>query len=515
MSDRSQTVELSEMPISWQEIVKVARHGHALTLTMATWDRVIAARQAVEEIASSSTPHYGINTGLGALCHVVLERGELQRLSYHTLMSHACGIGPPLKSEQVRAIICCAIVNYGHGHSGISPSVIKGLLRLLNEGITPIVPARGSVGYLTHMAHIGLSLLGKGEVEFRGQRTSASHALEAIGMAPVLLGPKDGLSLVNGTPAMTGLACLALDDASQLSAWADVIGAMSFEALGGQTDALTPEIIRLKRHPGVQRSAKNLRHLLQGSRHLEQCQGQRLQDALSLRSMPQVHGACRDQFDHAARQIENELDSATDNPLVIEREGTYRVVSQANPHGASVAMACDLLAIAVCEWSSISERRLYRLVTPQANHLPPFLTPGGGVKSGMMIAQYSAASLVADNKRLAQPAVIDNFLTSGLQEDHLSFGESAALKLDQALNNAFHVLAIEYLLAAQAFDLIDEHGFGQGTEPAWKKLRETIPFYDEEHSLHMDIQTAFGLLRDDSLLASITEFAPHLHFGER
>lgn len=515
MSDHLRHIELGAMPTDWRQVVEVARHGASLSLPAAAWERIGAARQAVEEIASSGTPHYGINTGLGALCDVVLERDELQRLSHHTLMSHACGIGAPLRTEQVRAILCCAVINYSHGYSGISPAVVEGLLRLLNEGITPVVPSRGSVGYLTHMAHIGLALIGHGEVEFRSQRMPARQALDAIGMPPLRLGPKDGLSLVNGTPAMTGLACLALDDAARLAAWADVIGAMSFEALGGQQDALLPEVTRLKRHEGVQHAGDNLRRLLQGSRRLARCQGQHLQDALSLRSMPQVHGACRDQFDHAARQIGRELHAATDNPLVITEESGYRVVSQANPHGASVAMACDLLAIAVCEWSSISERRAYRLVTPQANRLPPFLTAESGVKSGMMIAQYSAASLVADNKRLAQPAVTDNFLTSGLQEDHLSLGESAALKLDQALDNAFQVLAIEYLLAAQAFDLIDDQDFASGTELAWRMLREVVPFYEEEHGLYLDLQAACDLLRDASRQAPFIELAPHLYPRER
>lgn len=227
-----------------------------------------------------------------------------------------------------------------------------------------------------------------------------------------------------------------------------------------------------------------------------------------MRSIPQVQGACRDQLQHAAKQIVGELNSATDNPLVVKENGAYRVISQANPHGESVAMACDLLAIAVCEWSSISERRSFRLVTPQANKFPPFLTHGGGVKSGMMIVQYSAASLVADNKRLALPAVTDNFLTSGLQEDHLSLGESAALKLDKALDNALHVLAIEYLLASQAFDFIEDRPFGQGTGRAWQLLRERVAFYEEEHPLHLDVRATYEVLRNQTNLEALREWLP-------
>lgn len=508
MSNAVEVVRIGDGPIAWQDVVAVARDRRPLQLSVQAWARIQEARAAILAITGSSQAHYGINTGLGALCHVVLAPSELQKLSRHTLMSHACGIGAPLRAEQVRAIICCAVVNYSHGYSGISPQVVEGLVSLLNHDIVPVVPAQGSVGYLSHMAHIGLALLGHGEVEFRGQRVTAQAALEAVGMACVELGAKDGLCLVNGTPAMTGLACLTLADATALADWADIIAAMSFEALGGQLDAISVAAMQRKAHLGMQQSASNLRQLLQGSRVIERCQGEHLQDALSVRSIPQVQGACRDQLQHAAKQIVGELNSATDNPLVVKDNGAYRVISQANPHGESVAMACDLLAIAVCEWSSISERRSFRLVTPQANQLPPFLTHGSGVKSGMMIIQYSAASLVADNKRLALPAVTDNFLTSGLQEDHLSLGESAALKLDKALDNALHVLAIEYLLASQAFDFIEDRPFGQGTGRAWQLLRERVAFYEEEHPLHLDVRATYEVLRNQTNLEALREWLP-------
>ncbi|WP_240349212.1 HAL/PAL/TAL family ammonia-lyase [Halomonas binhaiensis] len=490
-----QQVVIGDIPLSWRDVVNVARHAAPLVLSRACRERVQQARDVVEQVAASTVPHYGINTGLGALCHVVLEREALSSLSKHTLMSHACGVGAPLREDQVRAIMCCAVINYSHGHSGISPALVERLVQLLNANIVPWVPSRGSVGYLTHMAHIGLVLIGEGEVLVEGGRMAASEVLRQHAITPLELGPKDGLSLVNGTPAMTGLACLVLDDAARVADWAEVAGAMSFEALRGQRDALDPAVTGLKRHPGVQHSAGILRRLLTDSPWLEQCQGDHLQDALSLRSMPQVHGACRDQWEHATRQIDLELQSATDNPLVIAEDGHYRIVSQANPHGASVAMACDVLAMAVAEWGSMSERRSYRLVTPQANDLPAFLTREGGIKSGMMIAQYTAASLAADNKRLAQPAVVDNFLTSGLQEDHLSFGESAALKLDQALENTYQILAIEMLLAAQALDLIEAPGFASGTELARRLIREQVAYYMEEHPLHRDIENLHAWLR--------------------
>ena len=501
MTEKSHQITVGDAPVTCTDIVEVARRGASLHLSEAAWARIRRARAAVLEIAGSGQPSYGINTGLGALCNIVLDRDELHRLSRHTLLSHACGVGAYLGTEQVRAIIAAAVVNYSHGHSGIDESIVRGLLALLDHGIIPRVPARGSVGYLTHMAHIGLALIGEGEVEVAGERMPAARALAAAGLRPVTLGPKDGLSLVNGTPAMTGLACLALADAGQVTNWADVVSAMSFEALGGQMDAFDPAIISLKMHPGMQESAAHLRALLADSHPVALSKGRRLQDALSLRSIPQVHGACRDQLRHAQGQIEAELNSATDNPLVVEAENGWRVVSQCNCHGESVAMACDLLCIAAAELAGISERRSFRLVTPQTSELPAFLTGDGGVKSGMMIAQYTAASLVADNRRLALPAVVDNFMTSGLQEDHVSMGESAALKLAESLDNALLVLAIEYVLAAQALEFVEARPLGRGTGRAVALLREDVAAYDDGHPLFLDFKSAAALMRQTDATA--------------
>jgi histidine ammonia-lyase len=359
------------------------------------------------------------------------------------------------------------------------------------------------VGYLTHMAHIGIALLGVGNVSYRGQITSAQQALAEEGLQPVQLGAKDGLCLVNGTPCMTGLSCLAIADATRLVQWADVIGAMSFEAQRGQIDAFDAEIIALKPHPGMQQVGVNLRALLDGSEVIASSKGIRTQDALSIRSIPQVHGAARDQLDHAIKQVEAELNGCTDNPLLLGTPDNFRVMSQANPHGQSVAMAADLLAIAMAEIGSIAERRLDRLVNPHVSGLPAFLVANPGVNSGMMIVQYVAASLCAENRQLAQPAVLDNYITSGLQEDHLSMGTNAALKLHRALENCTQILAIEYLLAAQAFEFLKEQRFGAGTDVAWRLLRETVPAYDQDRWLAPDIAAAASVLKNPNLLHNV------------
>ncbi|ALV92916.1 HAL/PAL/TAL family ammonia-lyase [Pantoea vagans] len=489
------TIVWGDAPLTWQELVHVARLDAELALSASAWQRIAQGREIVEQIVASGHIAYGINTGLGALCNITLPEAQLSQLSRNTLLSHACGVGPLLAREQVRAILCAAIANYSHGKSGVSVALVQHLLALLNNQITPQVPSQGSVGYLSHMAHIGLALIGVGDVEYQHQIIPAEQALAQAGLTAYRPGAKEGLSLVNGTPCMTGLTCLALDDAARLLDWADVTGAMSFEALRGQLVAFDAEVIALKASPGMQVSGQRLRQLLSDSPLLAKSVGVRTQDALSLRSMPQVHGASRDQFDHAARQVNTELNACTDNPLVLGTVDNWRVVSQANPHGESVAMAADLLAIAMAEVGSIAERRLDRLVNPLVSGLPAFLVAQPGVNSGMMIAQYVAASLCAENRQLAQPAVLDNFVTSGLQEDHLSLGTGAALKLLKLVGNVWQILAIEYLLAAQALDFHGEEALAQGTKQALHRLRAVVANWQEDRWLAPEIAKAVDVMK--------------------
>ncbi len=492
------TITIGDAHLGWRDLVAVARDGAPLALSDVAWSRIANARAIVERIVASGERAYGISTGLGALSNVLLHGEQLAQLSTNTLLSHAVGVGPLLSVAQTRAIMVAALANFSQGYSGLQPQVVEGLLALLNRGVTPCVPSQGSVGYLTHMAHISVALLGVGEVQFQGRTQPAAEALQTIGLQPLVLGAKDGLCLVNGTPCMTGLAALALADVERLADWADVVGAMSFEALRGQIAAFDPEIIALKPHPGMQQVGLNLRSLLEGSEVIASSRGIRTQDALSIRSIPQIHGACRDQIAHAAKQIEIELNSATDNPLLLGTPDAYRIVSQANPHGESVAMAADLLRIAVAELGGVAERRIDRLVNPLVSGLPAFLVAEPGVNSGLMITQYTAASLAGENRRLAQPVVVDNFITSGNQEDHLSLGTSAALDLHKSLENLTQILAIEYLLAAQAFEFLKTQRFGQGTGQAWRKLREQVPSFDADRFLAPDIAQAAALLRQPS-----------------
>ena len=496
-----------DAPLCWQDVARVARERVVLTLSDEAWRRIDESRAIVQQIIDAGEVAYGINTGLGALCNITLPEEQLSQLSRSTLLSHACGVGPVLDEAQTRAIMCAAVANYSHGKSGISKGIVAQLLAFLNRGITPQVPSQGSVGYLTHMAHVGLALMGIGDVSWRGQIVPAALALREETLNPIEPGAKEGLSLVNGTPCMTGMACLALDDAAALLNWADVTGAMSFEALRGQMAAFDEDILTLKASPGLQHCGRRLRALLADSPLLAASRGIRTQDALSLRAIPQVHGACRDQFTHAAQQVDTELNACTDNPLVIGTAERWRVVSQAHPHGESVAMACDLLAIAMAELGAIAERRLDRLVNPLVSGLPAFLVANPGTNSGMMIAQYVAASLCGENRQLAQPAVLDNFITSALQEDHLSMGTGAALKLQRLVNNLWHILAIEYLLAAQALEFHGRERLACGTREALLLLREHIPAWEDDRWLAPDIARAATLIQRRSLDQATSVFS--------
>lgn len=494
------TILRDAAPLTCEEIAAIS-HGRArLALGATARAKLENGRAIVDRIMKSGERAYGITTGLGALSDVKLAPNELAQISRNTLLSHACGVGEPLHASETRAIMVALVNDMCHGHSGVSPAVIDQLVAFLNHNINPIVPSQGSVGYIVHGAHIGLALLGIGDVEYAGRRMPAGEAIAAAGLQAIEVGPKDGLCLVNGTRCLAGLSCLGVVEAARLADWSDIIAALSFEALKGQTDAFDEELLNLKPHAGVVAVGKRLRSLLKGSEVMTHFRGHRTQDALSLRSIPQVHGATRDQLDHARKQIVVELKSATDNPLVLGTPESYRVISNAHPHGQSVAMAVDLMALAVAELGSIAERRIDRLLNPATSGLPAFLVKQPGVNSGLMIVQYVAASLAAENKRLSQPAVADNYVTSAQQEDHISLGTPGALKALKVIDNTRRILAIEYLCAAQAIEFLPELGLGQGTGTAYRRLRSQIPSMEQDRYLSPELALIeTGMLEPDWL----------------
>ncbi len=491
---------LLDRPLTWREIAAVA-DGADLRLAEPARQRIEAARRIVAAIVERGIRAYGVNTGVGALCDVVVDRDRQRQLSRSLLMSHACGVGAPLGDAETRAVIAAQINNVAHGHSGLRPAVVEGLLALLSSGGVPEVPARGSVGYLTHMAHIALTLIGEGAVRHRGERLSGAAFLARLGREPLVLEAKEGLSLLNGTPCATGFAAVALARAERLLDWADVAAAMSFENLRGQPAAFDAESLALRASPGLIAVGRSLRDRLAGSPLLAAAAGRRTQDALSLRAVPQVHGAARDVFADAAAVVDRELAAVTDNPAVAGSPEAPRVFSQAHAVGAALGLAMDGLGTAIAQIGAMAERRLDRLVNPLVSGLPAFLAADGGVCSGFMIAQYTAVSLVAENRRLAAPASLDGGITSALQEDHLTHATPAAAKLLAIVENAGRILGIELLAAAQAYELQPAEfqapgaGRARGTEAAYRTVRAAVGPYADDRPLADDLERAFHLVR--------------------
>lgn len=446
-------VVIGEGPMELSHLVAVARYNATVALSSHVEQQIGRARNWVQSMVEENNAVYGVTTGLGDLCQVRIDSQSLRDLSQRIVMSHACGVGDPLSEEEVRAIMFAQIANFSHGHSGVRVVLVQTLMDMLNQHVTPWVPSQGSVGYLTHMAHIGLVVIGRGRAYVGGELLPGSQAMARAGVAVLELAEKEGLALVNGTPCMTGLGALAAYDAQGLADWADVTAAMSFEALRGLTDAFDARVQGVRPFAGQAVVAARLRDLVRHSAVTDTDRDRRVQDPLSLRAIPQVHGACRDHIRQVVASVTTELNSATDNPLLFEDGSSGVAISSCNAHGEPVAMAMDQLGVAVSELANISERRQARLVNSQVSGLPAFLINEAGLNSGFMITQYVSASLVAENKVLAHPASVDSITTSALQEDHVSMGTLAALKARRIVKNAQKVIALEMLSAAQAMDL--------------------------------------------------------------
>lgn len=481
--------------LTWRDVEAIAA-GAQLTLSTGARDRIAHARRLVEAITEKGIRAYGVNTGVGALSDTVVDVPLQRQLSRNLLMSHAVGLGPALPTPVARAILAAAVNNFCHGYSGVRLEVVDVMLALLNAGLAPEIPVQGSVGYLSHMAHGALVLIGEGHVLADGDRITGAEALARLGRAPLVLEAKEGLSLINGTPCATGMAALALARAERLLNWADIAAALTFECLKSQVVAFDAQSLALHASPGLGVVGARLRDLLAGSQVLAASAGRRTQDALSLRAVPQVHGAARDVFAHVAGAVERELASVTDNPVVTGTVAAPEVFSEAHAVGAAIGMAMDNLAPAIAQVASMSERRTDRLVNPLVSGLPPFLATESGVASGFMILQYTALSLVGENRRLAAPASLDAGVTSGLQEDMLVHATPSALKMLTILENAENILAIELLAAAQAADLREK---GQrrapGTEAIHRLIRSRIPGFADDRPLAGDVAAMREIMR--------------------
>lgn len=480
--------------LTWQDVARVSK-GDGLALSEVAWNRIDNAHRIVESIVERGIRAYGINTGVGALSDTVVDRGAQSRLSRSIILSHACGVGPLLPRREVRAIIASQIANFAHGYSGVRRQIVAHLATFLERDCVPDVPSRGSAGYLTHNAHTALVLIGEGSAHIGGRAFGGRDALARIGLEPLVLGAKEGLSLVNGTACATGLSSVALDRAARLLDWADAISALTLEAAGGQMPAYSDAVLSLRVSDGIAAVGATLRGRLEGSGLIDAAQGRRTQDALSLRSIPHAHGAARDLFDNCAAIVDRELASVTDNPAVAGTPEEPLVWSEAHAVAPALAQAADALAIAITQIAAMSERRIDRLVNPLVSGLPPFLASDPGSHSGFMIAQYTAAALANENRRLAAPASTDGGLTSGLQEDFLAHPTAAANKLLALLDNAEYILAIEWMAATQAHDFLEtEAPRAPGTDMLYRLLRAEVRHYSDDRPISSDMEKVRLLL---------------------
>ena len=448
---------------------------------------------------------YGVTTGFGALSDVAISRKDTSRLQENILRSHAAGVGDPLPEETVRAVLALRIKDLARGHSGIRLKTTRHLIRLLNEDIVPFVPAKGSVGAsgdLAPLAHLALVLIGEGEAFYEGKRISGRRALAHVGLKPLVLEAAEGLALVNGTQVMTALGALTVYDAERLSKLVDIAAAMSLEVLMGSRTEFNPRIQRVRPHPGQAAAADNMARMTQASDIItshKDCS--RIQDAYTLRCSPQVHGASKDAIGYCRKVVETEMNSSTNNPLIFHQEGDFLLGG--NFHGQPVALAMDFLGMALAELADISERRIERLVNPKLSGLPAFLVSDGGLNSGFMITQYTAAALVSENKILSHPASVDSIPTSANKEDHVSMGTIAARKCREIADNVETVIAIELLCSAQALDLFTNLKPGDGTLAAYRIIREHIAHLETDRFIAKDVTDMTALMRSGLLVDAV------------
>ena len=509
-------VSLNGHDLTLEDVVRVARDGAAVELAGDALARMRASRATIEHLVRAGETVYGVTTGFGDLATQRIEPADADRLQENLLISHAAGVGPAHDRETVRAMLLLRANTLARGQSGCRTVIVERLIDFLREGIHAQVPEQGSVGAsgdLAPLAHLALPLIGRGMVELDGEVIAAHEALRRRGLEPLRLSAKEGLALLNGTQQMTAVGALALVDAERLLATASVAAAMSTEALQGTDVAFSAAYQAARPHPGQSRIAAQLRHLLRDSELIASHHDapHKVQDAYSIRCVPQVHGAVADALAYVRRVLEVEINSATDNPLVFPdgadvdpaavATGGGRVISGGNFHGQPVALAMDLLAISVAELGSISERRIAQLVDGRSSGLPSFLVENAGLNTGLMLFQYTAAALVSENKVLAHPASVDSIPTSANQEDHVSMGPIAARQARDIVRNVQHVIALELLCAAQGLDFRTSTGLrpGAGVGEAHGLLRQAVAHLDSDRDPQPDIAGAVQVVRSGSL----------------
>lgn len=498
-------IKINGNDLSLDDIVKVSRENWKIELDKGAEEKILESRKIIDDIVKNDKVVYGVTTGFGKFSEVSITQEDCKTLQKNLIMSHACGYGESFSKEVVRAIMLLRINALTKGYSGIRLETLNTLIEMLNKGVHPVIPQKGSLGAsgdLAPLAHMVLPMIGEGKAEYNGQILEGKKAMDMAGIETVELIAKEGLALINGTPVMTGVGAISLYDAINLLKTADIACALSLEALRGITDAYDLRLHVIRPHAGQINTAKNLLNLTQGSTFVTNQGEVRVQDAYTLRCAPQVHGASKDAINYVKEKVEIEINSVTDNPIVT-REGD--VISGGNFHGQPMALSFDFLGIAISEIANISERRLERLINYQLNDLPPFLVKHGGLNSGFMITQYAAAALVSENKVLAHPASVDSIPSSANQEDHVSMGTIAARKSMDILKNAQRVLATEILAACQAIDFREGFSLGKGTKKAYDYVRKSIGFIENDKVMYKELDKCTELVESGELVKVVEE----------
>ena len=483
---------IGEGPLRIEDVAAIARHGARVRVGDAGRARIADAHAVIDRVIAEGRVAYGVTTGFGQLATTHIPVAKARELQENLVRSHAVGVGEPLPRDVVRAAIAIRVNTFAKGHSGVRQEVVDLLVEMLAADLVPFVPSRGSLGAsgdLAPSAHMVLAMIGEGELlTSDGRRVPAEPALRGAGLKPLVMEPKEGVSLINGTQFMAAIGCLAVIDGEKVLDSADLIGAMSIEGLRCSIGPFQERIQLLRPIPGQRLSAANVRAAVDGSAiMLSHLNCDKVQDAYSVRCIPQVHGACRDGFRWLREVITIEIDSVTDNPLVFVDAG--EIISAGNFHGEPLALALDLAAMSLAEIGGISERRTFRMLSPFLSELPPYLTRESGLNNGYMMAQYTAAALVAESRVLCHPASVDSIPTSGDQEDHVSMGMTAALKLGSVMRNTQTILAIEALCAAQAIDLLAPLQPGVGTQLAREIVRRLAPTLERDRYLAPEIES--------------------------
>jgi histidine ammonia-lyase len=502
-------LRLSGLDLRLADVVAVSRREARAALAPAARRAMAASRRVVDRAVRGDARVYGVTTGFGKFADVAIPPDALRELQRNLVRSHAAGVGEPLSDDAVRATMLLRANALARGRSGIRVATVETLLALLAADVLPVIPSQGSVGAsgdLAPLAHLALVLIGEGRVRVRGVEMPAARALRRVRVRPVELAAKEGLALINGVQMSVAVGGLALARAIDLARVADLVGAASLDASRGSDTAFDPRIIAARPHPGAAASARNLRALLRGSAIRESHRGcGRVQDNYALRCMPQVHGAARDAFAHAREVLEREMNSATDNPLVFVERGD--ILSGGNFHGAPVGLVLDYAAIAAADLASISERRIEKLVNPALSELPAFLVKEGGLHSGLMMAQVTAAALVSECKVLAHPASVDSIPTSAAKEDHVSMSPIAARKLAAVVANLERVLAIEAIAAFQAMEFLRPLESSPAIEAVRRAFRRSVRPWNRDREMHPEIEKATGFLRGGAVAAAIAGLA--------